>query len=526
MSEANHRKAPLRVLVALASYGTSNDCYLELLLREYHSMVFDIDIVIVSNIEKRPAPNVECLVGLPNRNPWSLPFAHKKLFAKHAHEYDLFVYSEDDILITQRNLQAFLDVTEVLQADEIAGFLRIEKGLNGEENFPDVHAYFHWDPASVRSRGHYTVAHFTNEHAACYVLTKAQLRTAIESGGFLVEPHEDKYDLICTAATDPYTQCGFRKLIPVSHILDFTVHHLSNKYINSVGVKTSELREQIDAIVGIAKQETTSSSLFNTETKLPGALYSKDYYEPVSESVISAIPKRARTVLSVGCGWGATERILVERGLRVIAMPLDSIISRSAAAQGVEMTHGSIDDMATLLLGKKFDCVLCLNILHLAADPATVLRELRGFLSVDSTAIIQSPNMMSLRAIRELYGSFGNRPFRREYSSTGAHFSSPGKLKNWCSASGMKIDRMEAVFDPPEVSTLGRISAAIGNLLPASLRFLVAPSFVIAASGAQIDHKAVSTRSFHVRRRESKRKAKTAANRKTTALSITNRRIL
>ena len=59
--------APLRVLVAVASYGTSNDHYLLRLIEEYRSMPFDIDIVVLSNLNKQPAPDVEVLVGLPDR---------------------------------------------------------------------------------------------------------------------------------------------------------------------------------------------------------------------------------------------------------------------------------------------------------------------------------------------------------------------------------------------------------------------------------------------------------------------------
>ena len=161
---------------------------------------------------------------------------HKKVFADRADQYDLFIYSEDDILVTEDNLRAFLDACSVLEDNEIAGFFRVEKGSGGNVNYPDVHANFHWVPNSVRSRGKYTFAAFTNEHAACYVLTQNQLRKALNSGGFLVGPHEWKYDLLCTAATDPYTQCGFQKLIPISHFDDFTVEHLSNKYVGKVGI--------------------------------------------------------------------------------------------------------------------------------------------------------------------------------------------------------------------------------------------------------------------------------------------------
>ena len=334
--------------------------------------------------------------GFPNKNPWSLPFAHKRLFAERADKYDLFIYSEDDILITERNIRAFLDVTAALQPDEIAGFLRFEQGANGEKSYPDIHENFHWDSTSVRVRSPYTLAHFTNAHAACYVLTQSQLKMAIQSGGFLVDPHEELYDLLCTAATDPYTQCGIKKLVPVSHIDDFTVHHASNKYVGRVGITKAELVEQIDALIRIAERMNTPRPLFNTETKLPRGHYSKDYYEPISEDVMSAIPRAARNVLSIGCASGATETKLIERGLRVVALPLDPVVSGGAAARGVEMIHGSINEIATLTRGEKFDCVLCLNVLHLAHDPERVLSKLMDCLCDNSTLIVQSPNMLSL----------------------------------------------------------------------------------------------------------------------------------
>lgn len=474
------QKATLRVLVALASYGTSNDRYLERVIREYRSMPFDVDIVVVSNIDKS-ALGVECRVGIPSKDPWSLPFAHKNVFGERANKYDLFIYSEDDILITEGNLRAFLDVTAALEQGEIAGFLRIEKGASGEENYPDIHENFHWDPTSVRCRGRYTLAHLTNEHAACYVLTQTQLRMAIQSGGFLVGPHKEKYDLPCTAATDPYTQCGLTKLVPVSHIDDFTVHHLSNKYVGRVGITAAELGDQIKALIRIAESWRTPRPLFNTETKLPHGIYSKDYYEPVCEDVISAVPRMARNVLSIGCGSGATEKRLVEQGLRVVAMPLDPVISSGAASCGVEMIHGSIDEIATLARGEKFDCLLCLNVLHLAHDPATVLSRLKDCLSDDSTAIIQSPSMLSLRTIIRAFRDMSVPQLGKDYSSTGVQFSTVRSVRSWCAESGMKVDRTIAIQNRQEASTLGRIASAVSDFLPASFAISIATSIVVSA---------------------------------------------
>lgn len=438
--------ARLRVLVVLASYGTANDGYLLQLIQEYRSMSFHVDLVILSNLKKQLAPDIEVLVGLPNRNPWSLPFLHKKVFADRLELYDLFVYSEDDMLITEKNLRSFLEVTAVLREQEIAGFLRIEHGSRGNVNYPEVHGHFHWDPTSVRSRGAYTLANFTNEHAAFYVLTQSQLRKCIRSGGFLVDPHEGKYDLPCSAATDPYTQCGFEKLVPISHLDNFTIHHLSNKYIGKMGVDGPELDRQIDTLLHIGKAGCKPAALFTTETKLWRGMYSKDYYEPAAEDVISMISQRSRSVLSIGCGWGESECRLAEKGLRVVAVPLDPIICRRAAASGVEMVPGDFRTAKTKLEAEKFDCILYLNVLHLVRNPIEVLSLFRDNLSPKSEVIIQTPNMLSVPAIRSsirLLSRLQNLP---DYDVAGVHFSFIRKVRNWCHRSGLRVDTTLGVF--------------------------------------------------------------------------------
>ena len=471
VSTISDQKARLRVLVALASYGTSNDQHLLRLIEEYRSMPFDIDIVILSNLNKQPAPDIEVLVGMPDkRNPWSLPFSHKRVFAERLEKYDLFIYSEDDILITYKNLRAFLEVTETLSEDEIAGFFRVEKGSNGGVNYPDVHWNFHWDPTTLRSRAGYTLANFTNEHAACYVLTRRQLRKAVRSGGFLVEPYEWKYDLLCTAATDPYTRCGFIKLIPISHLDDFTVHHLTNKYVGRMGVDGSELRSQVDTMLRLADNACKPTPPLNTETKLWRGLYSKDYYEPCCEEVVSMIPPETRSVLSIGCGSGATECRLLESGMRVVAVPLDPVICGSAAARGVEMVFGDFGAAWEKLKDERFDCLLCLNVLHLARDPAEVLSLFQDVLTTKSVVIIQTPNMLctptTWRRIRDArrYHNLGN------YELTGAHLSSVRKVRLWCRHSGLRIDRI--------VGMLHRRADFLRGLSAGVIELSMSPSFV------------------------------------------------
>ncbi|MBR1363737.1 class I SAM-dependent methyltransferase [Bradyrhizobium ottawaense] len=471
-----------RVLVAIASHGTSNDRYLERVIREYRSMSLVVDIVVLSNIDKRARTGVECIVGLPDRNPWSLPFAHKKLFAERRDQYDLFIYSEDDILITERNIRAWLDATSFLSPEEVAGFLRIEFGEDGQRNYPDIHAHFHWDSLSVRRRGDYILAHFTNEHAACFVLTREQLGYVLHSGGFDVAPHQGKYDLACTAATDPYTQCGLRKLLPISHLEDFTVHHLTNRYVGRMGIGEEEFGRQKAILLQIADGRRSPYSLLPTETRLRHASFSKDYYEPESEATIALVPASARSVLSIGCGSGKTEKRLQARGLHVTAIPLDPVIAAGPAGDGIEMIYADLDSIDSNR--DTYDCVLCLNLLHLAPDPQKLLLRLRSFMHEQSLAVIQMPNTMSPRGIRSYLGASLRSGRSSGYEAVGAHFASGRKLASWCVDSGLRI---EAMFGVPadRGDGLFGMTSRLGEFAPRFVSLGLAASIIVTVSGGR-----------------------------------------
>jgi len=472
----------MRVLAVIASYGKANDKYLRRLVEEYRSMSFDIDLVVLSNFPKHVADGVEVIAVPASRNVWArskrfnggrslrllrqeygycphpdLPFAHRQIFADRLKDYDLFVYSEDDTLVTERNLRGFLSVAAVLPANEIAGFLRFERGPDGELNYPEVHGHFHWDVASVRRRGEHTFALFTNEHAACYVVTREQLRRAIDSGGFLVDPHGGKYDVRCAAGTDIYTQCGFEKLICVSGLNEFLIHHLPNSYFGTeFGVNDVELRRQVDRLLQIGKDGNRCAPLLKTETKLPDREYSKGYYEPVRPEILSELPSGARTVLSIGSGWGAVEGCLAAKGLRVSAVPLDGVISGGAEADGVEIINGEFEEARRTLMGRQFDCLFLSNVLHLVPNPVGFLSSLGSLLSPGGIAIAVVPNTSRLEpSWTAMRGRRVDNP--EKYRTSGVHHTSRETVRSWFGASGFRVQRVKQVLRP-RAQKVGRLT--------------------------------------------------------------------
>ena len=429
----------VRLLVVIASYGLKNLELLKRLIRGYQGMAMDVSVVVVSDARKELGLGVRVVVGLPSKNPWSLPFAHKAVFAQNADQYDLFVYSEDDMEVMEENIQAFLRVTPSLAQDEIAGFLRYEVDESGTWSLPEAHGSYHWKPESVKQRGDYTIAEFTNEHAAFYLLTQAQLKKAIASGGFLRAPYEGRYDMLCTAATDPYTSCGFRKVMCISPVEDFLIHHLSNRYAGQLGVSLSAFKEQIKAQLAIARGTHPASSLCEPKCHLSRGEWSKSYYEKPNEELLTLVPDNAKSILSIGCGWGATEATLKERGAAVTAVPMDSIIGAGAARLGIDVVYGTLDECLGELEGRAFDCVIVTNLLHLLPTPRQVVERCSQFVRQGGTFVISGPNFGSARVLAKRALGIGDYRSLGDFDEGGIHVLGPRVLKRYLRSSGLKV---------------------------------------------------------------------------------------
>jgi SAM-dependent methyltransferase len=179
-----------------------------------------------------------------------------------------------------------------------------------------------------------------------------------------------------------------------------------------------------------------------TETKLSKSAYSKDYYERANPEVLAAIPKGARSVLSVGCGWGLTESCLAKKGLRVSALPLDPVIPGGAVAAGVEIIPGDFTSARRRLADRKFDCLLLCNVLHLVPNPADLLSSYASLLSDGGAAIVVTPNMARLPANLKSLRGYPNVAAWGGLEKTGVHPVSRRILQGWVGSAGMKIQKI------------------------------------------------------------------------------------
>jgi SAM-dependent methyltransferase len=464
MTGSEKMKRRLRLLVAIASHGSKNLEFLKKLIQRYQGMSMNVDVVVFSEAHKDLPLNVKVIVGLPSPNPWSLPFAHKTYFAQNCDRYDLFIYSEDDMEVAEENIQAFLRITPQLKPDEIAGYLRYERDLSGDRSLPDAHGAFHWKAESVRRRGIETIAEFTNEHAGFYILTQSQLQQAVVSGGFLTEPYEGRYGLPETAATDPYTRCGFRKVICISALEDFLIHHMPNRYVGQLGTPLSAFKEQIHTLMEICDDNHPSGSLCEVESKLRCSRWSKPYDEKPSEELLKMVPGSVKTILSIGCGRGAIETSLKQRGVTVTAIPLDSVIGAAAARLGIEVVYGTWDEYLTILDGRKFDCVLMPNLLHLLPNPKTVLEQCSRFVREGGTFVISGPNFDCLSVlIKRTFGT-GDYGKLRCFGESGISVCGPRTFKKDIEQQGLRVEATKWIHQASPRRNLGGIWSRLGSL--------------------------------------------------------------
>lgn len=455
----------MRLLVAIAHHGTKNRPHLDRMLQAFRDMSHEVDVVLLTEVAKDLPVDVEQRVGLPSANPWSLPFAHRPLFVDRMEDYDLFLYAEDDTLIEQRHIDTFLELSSRVPEGYLPGLMRFEVAPAGERSMCTVHSYYRWEPGSVFEAGGLTFARFTNDHGACYLLTREQLRRAVASGGYRLDPHESRYDMLVSAATDPYTDCGFTKIFCLERLEDMLVHHLPNIYLGKLGITEEEFDLQLTAVSDIAKNQRSRRQLFEPETSPQHVMWSKHVFPAPATGITEIVPRSAKRVVSVGAGDGRTEALLVDHGHQVRAIPVDHVIGASAASRGVEVLEPSLDALADQD-AHSADAVIALDSLPYFADPVAALRACVRILTPGGRLVATVPDHRRYLLRNRLPGS-RQTPVPRSWDDDGVHRTDARSLKSWCRSAGLtdvEISHRHATRREPLGD--GGFSAAIrGNTL-------------------------------------------------------------
>jgi len=425
------------ILVAVASYGSGQEHFLKRVIAEYQRLDTPCRIVVLSNVDK-PVQGAEVIVGLPSRDSYSLPFAHRKVFRENVNNYDLFIYTEDDTLLTARNIRAFLEIQQYLEDDEILGFVRSETDPSGACYIVSANCHFRWLPDTVITRGPHRFAQFSNQHSGCYIASRKQLANAIASGGFTLTPRTGRYGMLETAASDIYTQCGLTRVVCLTQIEDFIVPHLANKYHGRMGVPQRDFDAQVKCALRLADSKESVGSLFDPETRVPGFRWSKHLYWGPDKELLGLVPFAARRILSIGAASGADEIELLQRGHEVSAVPVDPIFGDGLERRGVRVYPLPLEQAVRALGPVKFEVVLVTDVLHLLADPLAWLRTMAEMLVPDGKIVGSVSNTTSLLWAFKDWRRGQRRWVRPNFDKNGVQPMSERRLAGLCRASGLE----------------------------------------------------------------------------------------
>ncbi len=137
----------------------------------------------------------------------------------------------------------------------------------------------------------------------------------------------------------------------------------------------------------------------------------KAYFETARHDILPLlIQARVGCVLEVGCGNGATLRMLKDKGLAsmVHGMELMEEIAQEAELHVDCMFVGNAVELLPSLSLEQYDVVLCLDVLEHLVDPWSFVEQLQGVLKPGGCLIASIPNLRTLPVIWRLLvnGSF------------------------------------------------------------------------------------------------------------------------
>ena len=461
----------INVLIAITNYGSKNDGYLRKILDQYLTLPYNTKIVVYTNTQKDWGEKVDTVVTAPpTSSPRSFPFLARRLFVENIDQYDLFIYSEDDIGITPDHIALFLEVTPTLPPNYVPGFFRYESDSNGNVSLPEIHGSCHWEPDSVERFGERTFARYTNHNMGSYILAKSHLSIAIQSNNYSLVPKRSRCGVIESSVSDVFYDCNLKLEICISDMDNFLIHHMSDRFVGNLGITRKQLQENIDALMDIHAGKLPSYRLFETETKLLQRIFDQPYYPRCNFEIVKAVgSKKQKSILSVGCGSGETEAEMQRNGHEVTAIPLDAVISANAEGQGIKTLPPNFDEALDNLTGKQFDCIIFDQALPHLAEPITILSRFLSLLRPDGTLVATFPNADCSHWRNKRYLSsvqadpfipFDESTKERSFEALGIHLTNKESVKVWLDKAGLKLHSL-TYLTPNYFKTKVRLSMGL-----------------------------------------------------------------
>jgi len=256
-----------QVILVIANYGNKQIPYLKTILQEYNNFkkykikVILLNTELIKNLNYSNL-NIKQEIYDLSLGYW-LAHKHRKFISENKDNFDIFIYSENDFLITEANLDTFVKHSKNLKNTKyVPGFLRYELKKNDNTKYLlDCHPNhavnriplysiikypvgllpthialnFHLNPIirqlniTINNKKYFEVQ---NLHQGCYILTKEQLKIVLDSGNYF-NKSKNYVGARESAASNVYAYCNIVKVINQGDLESNLIHHLADKYADS-----------------------------------------------------------------------------------------------------------------------------------------------------------------------------------------------------------------------------------------------------------------------------------------------------
>jgi hypothetical protein len=178
----------MKILISIANYGDSQLNYLNTIIDEFRSYKrYDITINVHSTV-----PVYRKDINLTLYDPsikTKLVSVHRKEFVNSIEDYDLFLYTENDILIKEETIDTFLKYELLLDINHCLGFIRYEKLPNDENIYITPDVFFNVPKRGMDNNNINinNISYFTlqNDHQGCWILSQNKLKNIISNFQFI-----------------------------------------------------------------------------------------------------------------------------------------------------------------------------------------------------------------------------------------------------------------------------------------------------------------------------------------------------
>jgi SAM-dependent methyltransferase len=228
--------------------------------------------------------------------------------------------------------------------------------------------------------------------------------------------------------------------------------------------------------------------------------YDAQYHDNMRVEIASFISEPPALVLDIGCGGGATARLIKKKfpGTRVIGIELNPQAADHARAFVDDVICGNLFDvqMSDRLGNARVDLVLLLDVLEHLFDPWRALQRIRGWLMPGTRVLASVPNIRNLATLDDLAAGRWRYAANGVLDITHVRFFTKASLRELFEDTGYEIFDMQPLLRP-EMIEQHVVSRRPGRLMTRNLSIdfrdlddledLYALQYVIDARVAAVD---------------------------------------